>query len=137
MDNELDFKLNKNQQAKLNQLHEAAGKRFSWHLARVQGTGLKYWVIDLNNGYEWSGDVDSTIEGKTLNEVVDNALKQIRTMSTITIQPKKGCMPRSEPVTIVIVDENDRNWYGIRPRIGDVVYLYPKSTWEQVRSDAF
>lgn len=74
---ELAYKLTKAQDKAFNPLHRAAGDSWSWVLTRHQGTGLTYWKIDLNDGPEWSGDHDYTVDGRTITEVIDRALTVI------------------------------------------------------------
>lgn len=70
---EIDFKLTKAQQAELDHLHKVAGEKASFSLARIEGTGVKYWRITLNNGYEWSGSETVEREAKQFNILIHRA----------------------------------------------------------------
>lgn len=68
VDNSLPIRFNRLQQAIVDQLVQDYPE-ISWHIERLQGTGLRFWRIHFTPKPEWQGDLMS-FDGKTLNEVI-------------------------------------------------------------------
>lgn len=68
---ELDFTLNRKQEAQMKQFSAFMGEDSSWLLQRLQGSGLKFWRITWTEQANWEGDQQNA-DGKTLAEAIAN-----------------------------------------------------------------